>query len=129
MYFCAADAVLIAQILYYTRVNPPKSSLQTSNQVDVEDRPDQPLLSRRPSDIGLPGSRRRSSVSQKRRGAATLPLIAEDDVHVYPWPKNFLSVFAVCALGALVRTSPAHCVFVQADREPRLGSPMLPVTA
>lgn len=101
LYFCAADAVLITQILYYNHVNSRKNVVQASTQVDIEDRPDQPLLSRRPSEIGLPGSRRRSSVSQKRQRAATLPLIPEDRGHARRWLKNSLSVFAVCALGGV----------------------------
>lgn len=56
----------------------------------VHSRPDQPLLSRRPSDEDLPGSRGRSSVSQWLQGAATLPLILADGAHVYPWLKNTL---------------------------------------
>lgn len=92
---------MITQILYYNHVNSRKNVVQASTQVDIEDRPDQPLLSRRPSEIGLPGSRRRSSVSQKRQRAATLPLIPEDRGHARRWLKNSLSVFAVCALGGV----------------------------
>ena len=75
-----------------------------STQVGMEDRPDQPLLSQKPSDIGLPRSRRRSSVSQNRQraeGAAKLPHNSEDGHQAHHWLKNFLSVFAVCALGAM----------------------------
>lgn len=100
LYFCVADAVLITQILYYNYVKSRQNDVQ-STRVGTEDRPDQPLLSRRPSDIGLPGSRRRSSVSQKQRRAAVFPIIPEDGGHSRPWLKNSLSVFAVCALGAV----------------------------
>jgi len=68
------------------------------------DDPSQPLLGRRPSDIGLPGSRRRSSVSQKRRNSSltllTLPIIPEDGGKVRASVRNTLSVFAICAAGA-----------------------------
>ena len=107
VYFCTADVVLITQILYYKYVNSSRRGVQKSAQVGTEDRPDQPLLSRRPSlrsDIGLPGSRRRSSVSQRRHGAdgaAKLADIPEDGHQAHPWLKNSLSVFAVCALGAI----------------------------
>lgn len=40
-------------------------------------------------------------MSQKRQGAPTLPLIPEDRGHARPWLKNSLSVFTVCALGAV----------------------------
>ena len=100
LYFCVADAVLIAQILYYNYVNSRKKGIR-SNPVEIEDRPDQPLLSRRSSDIGLPGSRRRSSVSQRRQGTAALLTIPENDGYAGPWLKNSLSVFAVCALGTV----------------------------
>ena len=81
-------------------MNSRKKGVYTSAEVDVEERPDQPLLSRRP-DIGLPGSRRRSSVSQKRQGAATLPHIPEDGGHARAWLRNSMSAFAICALGVL----------------------------
>ena len=101
LYFCAADAILITQILYYNYVNSRRRSTQAPTPGGVEGGLDQPLLSRGRSDIGLPGSRRRSSVSQQRRGAVKIPLNPEDGHQVYPWLKNSLSVFVVCALGAM----------------------------
>ena len=65
--------------------------------LETEDRVEQPLLSRRPSDTGIPGSTRRFSTSPKRQGAAAVAVIPEDGSR--PWLKNSLSVFAVCALG------------------------------
>lgn len=91
---------MFVEVLYYNYVNSGKKGVQ-STRVDIEHRPDQPLLSRRPSDIGLPGSRRRSSLSQKRQGAAALSVIPEDGRHARPWLKNSLSVFAICALGTV----------------------------
>lgn len=81
-------------------MNSRKQSLKDPQSDD----PNQPLLSPRPSDIGLPGSRRRSSVSQKRRNSSlapsTLPTIPEDGGKIPAWVKNSLSVAAVCAVGA-----------------------------
>ena len=102
IYFLIADAVLITQCLYYNHVNAHTQS--TGDLARAESTAeDQPLLGRRPSDIGLPGSRRRSSISIKRRGSATgapiLPTIPEDGTYSRPWVKNTLAVLAVCAVG------------------------------
>ena len=104
VYFCIADAVLITQCLYYHYVNSRKQkSLEFTGE--HEDDPSQPLLARTSDDIGLPGSRRRSSASQKRRNsslvASTLPTIPEENGRFRPWIMNCLSVFAVCAIGAV----------------------------
>lgn len=103
IYFCIADAILITQCLYYNYVNSHKKPLEVAADRDT-DSPNQPLLSRRASsDIGLPGSRRRSSVSQKRRdstiAALALPTIPEDGGNAHEWVNNTLSVVAVCAIG------------------------------
>lgn len=101
-YFIIADAVLITQCLYYNHVNAGEQSAGDLAQGETT-REDQPLLGRRPSDIGLPGSRRGSSVSMKRRsstlGAPTLSTIPEDGGYTRPWVKNTLAVLAVCAVG------------------------------
>ncbi len=103
IYFCIADAVLITQVLYYNYVNSRKSSPQEVVDGDAES-PNQPLLGRgSSSDMGLPGSRRRSSVSQKRRdstiAALALPVIPEEGGNAREWVKNTLCVLAVCAIG------------------------------
>jgi len=103
IYFCIADAVLITQVLYYNYVNSRKSSPQEVVDGDAES-PNQPLLGRgSSSDMGLPGSRRRSSVSQKRRdstiAALALPIIPEEGGNARGWVKNTLCVLAVCAIG------------------------------
>lgn len=103
-YFCIADVILITQILYYNYINSRGRRLQASTQAGIEDRADQPLISQRPGDIGLPGSRRRSSVSQNRHradGPAKLQHISEDGHQARHWLKNSLSVSAVCVLGAM----------------------------
>jgi len=103
IYFVIADAFLITQCLYYNYVNSPNKLSEDLTQ-SQRDSPSQPLLGRRPSDIGLPGSRRRSSVSQKRRNSSltplTLPTISEDGGNVPASVRNALSVFAICAAGA-----------------------------
>ena len=102
VYFIIADAVLITQCLYYNHVNAGKQSAGGLAQGETA-REDQPLLGRRPSDIGLPGSRRGSSVSMKRRsstvGAPTLSTIPEDGGYARPWVKRTLAVLAVYAIG------------------------------
>ena len=97
-YFIIADAVLITQCLYYNHVNAGEQSAGGFAQGETA-REDQPLLGRRPSDIGLPGSRRGSSVSMKRRsstlGEPTLSTIPEDGGYTRPWVKNTLAVLTV----------------------------------
>ena len=102
VYFIIADAVLLTQCLYYKRVNARQNLTADLTQSDA-DNPEQPLLGRRPSDIGLPGSRRRSSVSIKRRDSSlptpVLSTIPEEESYVRPWVKNAICVVAVCAIG------------------------------
>ncbi len=104
VYFCIADAVLITQCLYYHYVNFRKRNPVPRSSEQADD-PTQPLLARNSSDIGLPGSRRRSSVSQKPRrssfAASTLPTIPENEGNLRTWLTNSLSVLAVCAAGAV----------------------------
>ncbi len=99
VYFIIADSVLITQCLYYKRVNARQNRTADLTQRDI-DSPEQPLLG---SDIGLPGSRRRSSVSIKRRnsshGTPVLSTIPEDGGNVRPWVKNTFCVVAVLAIG------------------------------
>ena len=105
VYFCIADAVLITQCLYYHYVNSCNRK-QGSRESGAEqaDNPSQPLLAQGSSDIGLPGSRRRSSLSHKRRrsslAASTLPKLPESGTTTHAWAVNSLSVFAVCVIGA-----------------------------
>ena len=102
VYFIIADSVLLTQCLYYKHVNARRSLAADLTRRDTDD-PEQPLLGRRPSNVGLPGSRRRSSVSIKRRdssiGVPVLTTIPEEGGYVRPWVKNTLCVVAVCAIG------------------------------
>ena len=102
VYFIIADSVLLTQCLYYKHVNARRNLTADLTQRDT-DNPEQPLLGRRPSDVGLPGSRRRSSVSIKRRDSSlptpVLTTIPEEGDYVRPWVKNTICVVAVCAIG------------------------------
>ena len=77
-----------------------KQSQETS---DADD-PQQPLLRRHSSsNIGLPGSRRRPSLSQRRRDSSLpspLPTIPEGNSVRKPWLMNTLSILLVFIVGA-----------------------------
>ena len=104
IYFIIADSVLLIQCLYYKHVKARRRLTADLARSDSDD-PEQPLLGRRPSDVGLPGSRRRSSVSFKRRdssiGVPVLSTIPEGGGNVRPWLKNTLCIVAVCAIGTV----------------------------
>lgn len=102
IYFCFADTVLIAQCLYYRRTKERKPLVTQADP--VEDDPNRPLLnSPEPVNLRLPGSRRNSSLSHKRRD----PVIGETDQSANlgngnngtKWVRNTLSVVAVCLVG------------------------------
>ncbi len=103
LYFCVADAILIAQCLYYNTINAREKRPSVSIMSDSENL-NQPLLHQTTSDIGLPGSRRRSSASQGRRNSSlrstSLPIDPKESDVRRPWVKNALSIFLVCAAGA-----------------------------
>ncbi|KAF2127088.1 PQ-loop-domain-containing protein [Dothidotthia symphoricarpi CBS 119687] len=92
IYFCFADLVLISQCVYYNLKNSKRiRKASTRSQDSVE----QPLLGRRDSNIGLPGSHRRDS-----RRRSSLPAIAEvKDAEYSAWIKNALSIVGVCIVG------------------------------
>lgn len=96
--------MLISQCLYYNRLNGARTKRQQS-VVSVSE--EQPLLSRRRSseNIGLPGSRRRSSArsasnSELRRDSLSKILEEDDSPGANPWLRNTLSVLAVAFIGA-----------------------------
>ena len=104
VYFCISDAILITQCLYYKHVNREKRTAESATSGETDD-PNQPLLGRRPSsDIGLPGSRRRSSVSIKKQDSSLaeprLSTIPEDGGKARQWIKNVACVLLVCAIGS-----------------------------
>jgi hypothetical protein len=75
--------------------NKRQQERKTSTQSD-----EAPLLGRRDSNIGLPGSHRRDSVASRRRRASSLPTIMDVEEGGSEWVKNTLSVFGICAVGA-----------------------------
>jgi solute carrier family 66 (lysosomal lysine-arginine transporter), member 1 len=109
VYFCFADAVLIVQCIYYNLINRRKRKAAPADgdarDAAAGDDPREPLLRRRSSDnMGLPGSRRRSSASHRRRDSSVrgaLPTIEEEESAGRIWLRNGLSLLAVTLLGGL----------------------------
>ncbi|KAB2574323.1 putative vacuolar membrane pq loop repeat protein [Lasiodiplodia theobromae] len=104
IYFCFADLVLIAQCLYYNIRNARR--VRKVSEASTRDSVEQPLLGRRDSDnMGLPGSRRRSSAASRRRDSVghreSLAGIAEEENGASEWKKNVLSILGVCLAGAV----------------------------
>ncbi|KAH7125404.1 vacuolar membrane PQ loop repeat protein [Dendryphion nanum] len=101
VYFCFADLILISQCLYYNILNARKARRKSARSTNTQDSAEQPLLGRRDSSLGLPGShRRKSSAASRRRRASSLPSIVEDNVGTSEWVKNTLSIIGVCIVGA-----------------------------
>ncbi|KAI1913885.1 hypothetical protein LOZ53_002539 [Ophidiomyces ophidiicola] len=113
VYFCIADGILISQYLYYNFKNARRADRyrrRTSSSVSDTPDPLTPLLSRRMSEnMGLPGSRRRSSASLRRisshRSAVqrtdSLAKILEETEPKNVWLKNTLSALGICAAGTV----------------------------
>lgn len=103
VYFCFADLILISQCLYYNVINSRKAR-RRSTRSTIHDDAQEPLLGRRDSNIGLPGSHRRRSSAASRRDSAgrrdTLPSIEEEKASPREWIKNALSIVGVCLIGA-----------------------------
>jgi solute carrier family 66 (lysosomal lysine-arginine transporter), member 1 len=116
VYFCFADFVLIGQCLYYNAINREKDRKESIGRGDgVQGGSEQtPLLngqssskppgpSRRLTDVteenlGLPGSRRRSSRrSDARRNS--LERVLEEPTRTRAWVKNTVSILAIVAAG------------------------------
>ena len=103
-YFCFAGAILILQCLYYNIINNRKAQQELSANVESineasSDDPTRPLLRRlsNSDNIGLPGSRRRSSVSTKQ--SPLLPIIEEEDSAAKKWFWNILAMIGICLVG------------------------------
>jgi len=105
IYFCFADLILISQCLYYNFINSRKSRKASARSTATQDSAEQPLLGRRDSSIGLPGShRRRSSAASRRHRDSinrtdSLASIVEEETGGREWVKNALSIIGVCAVG------------------------------
>ena len=128
VYFCFSDFVLIGQCMYYNALNRRKEAKKAaardlSGQRDgtaVEESEQAPLLNgnnrtppagpkRRLTDVtddnlGLPGSRRRSSrrlsSNARRNSRNSLERILEEPTRLSAWVKNTVSILLVCAVGA-----------------------------
>lgn len=117
VYFCFADGTLILQCWYYAVIN------RSRGQEEEEETPTEtsPLLNGtnkpantirrsftdvRPDNLGLPGSRRRSSEAARRHSIAIsnhsdfVPM-KELGLLERVWIKNTLAVLAIIAIGAL----------------------------
>ena len=122
VYFCFADFVLIGQCLYYHAVNrgrKGKGEVGEGGSEEVEERNEQtPLLNgdatgsaparplkRRLTDVteenmGLPGSRRRSSRrSNTNERRNSLERILEEPTRTSAWVKNTVSILLICIAG------------------------------
>ncbi|KAI9843264.1 MAG: hypothetical protein M1838_002703 [Thelocarpon superellum] len=109
VYFCFADLVLITQCVYYNVINARKERhrrITRSGSSDV-DESDRPLLDRRSSDnLGLPGSRRRSSASHARRESYGGTDGGPSDVATdaggsrRTWMRNGSTMVMICLAGA-----------------------------
>ncbi|KAF2004982.1 PQ-loop-domain-containing protein [Amniculicola lignicola CBS 123094] len=105
VYFCFADLILIAQCVYYNLLNARKARRKSVRSTNTQDSAEQPLLGRRDSSIGLPGShRRRSSAASRRRRESVRAeslggILEEDEAGHKTWIKNALSLIGVCIVG------------------------------
>ena len=102
-YFCLADALLIGQCFYYKWLKPCPDEHWAS--ASASDDPDQPLLHRKDSNIGLPRSRRQSPAAQAKRNfdfvSAALHAIKEDESNIKRWVWNVISILSVSLVGAV----------------------------
>ena len=112
VYFCFADLVLITQCLYYNviqaRTRDQQRQLLANDSIHpILDDAERPLLERQISDIGLPGSRRRSSASRSLRANDATALV-EDTQEDAPKESrstlasalsNLFVVLCICAVG------------------------------
>ena len=121
VYFCFADFVLISQCLYYNAINKSRRTVVESGDLRARSTTaqseDTPLLQdetsaparpikRRLTDVnednmGLPGSRRRSSrrnTDDARRNS--LERILEEPTRLRAWLKNTVSILGIIVVGA-----------------------------
>ncbi|KAF2809710.1 vacuolar membrane PQ loop repeat protein [Mytilinidion resinicola] len=103
VYFCFADLILISQCLYYNFINSRKTRRPSARSTQTMDSAEQPLLGRRDSNIGLPGSHRRRSSARSHRESInrtdSLASIVEEETGGREWIKNSLSILGVVAVG------------------------------
>jgi hypothetical protein len=106
IYFCFADAVLLSQCFYYNTLNARrerKRSIAVAENAVVDE--NAPLIADH-ENLGLPGSRRRSSAASRRRTRSSaersnsLSNILEEGQGSTAWLKNTLSVAIILIAGA-----------------------------
>lgn len=101
IYFCFADAVLLAQCFYYNALNARRERKRSVAAVNET----APLLVDQQDNLGLPGSRRRSSAASRRRTRSSgersnsLANILEEGEGSGAWLKNTLSVALILVAG------------------------------
>jgi hypothetical protein len=108
IYFCFADAVLLSQCFYYNTLNARRERKRSLAAVDnAAPNEHAPLLAdQQQENLGLPGSRRRSSAASRRRTRSTtersnsLTNILEEGKGSTAWMKNTWSVAIILIAGA-----------------------------
>jgi hypothetical protein len=107
IYFCFADAVLLSQCFYYNTLNARrerKRSIAAAENAVIDE--NAPLIGETQENLGLPGSRRRSSAASRRRTRSSaersnsLSNILEEGQGSTAWLKNTLSVAIILIAGA-----------------------------
>jgi len=107
IYFCFADAVLLSQCFYYNTLNARrerKRSIAAAENAVIDE--SAPLIADPQENLGLPGSRRRSSAASRRRTRSSaersnsLSNILEEGQGSTAWLKNTLSVAIILIAGA-----------------------------
>lgn len=91
IYFCIADVILISQCVYYNTLTARQRSITASTE-------NEPLLRRRSSSMGLPGSNRRQSELHEEDTLSKI--LEEGDEGGSALMKNSLSVVLVVLAGA-----------------------------
>ncbi|KAF2485836.1 PQ loop repeat-domain-containing protein [Neohortaea acidophila] len=121
VYFCFADFALIGQCLYYNALNKRQKEREDAvleagneqtpllNNGGVNSATAAPRAPRRSltdvtdENLGLPGSRRRSSASRRRTTSdapsTTLERILEEPTKTSAWIKNTISIILICLAG------------------------------
>lgn len=116
IYFCIADTVLILQCLYYNALNA-RAEKRRLLEAEAEGGPSETdaLLTRQRTfssggvtadNLGLPGSRRRSSEGRKSKSSSSGPRrdslsrILEEETPTHTWLKNTISIVLIILAGA-----------------------------
>lgn len=104
-YFCVADAVLIVQCLYYNYYYTHTLLPSPPAHLDPSENPRQPLLIHQGSNLGLPGSRRRSSAASHKQqysagGICPSDMDLEGNRRSRLRIVNAASVIGICLVGA-----------------------------